>query len=88
MDPQTLGYLEDSYNDMLDEFYNRLAERTKEMIRVENSENEDDKIKFIIHNLKQAEAQSGFNYDEDLSASYEDGLEIFDQVYQKNIKEY
>ena len=54
---------------------------------VEHHEDEDRKIIFINKNLQQALWQVGLD-DEDLSASYEDGLKIFDQVYQKNIKEY
>ena len=37
-----------------------------------------------MNNLKDAEAQSGFDYDDDTWASYNDGLTIFSEILQKD----
>lgn len=87
MDPQTLGWLENQYEEALEEYHRLLTENLEAMKIVELDEDEDRKINFINKNLQQALWHVGLD-DEDLSASYEDGLEIFDQVYQKNTKEY
>ena len=84
MEPQALGWLENQYEEALEEFYRLLTENLEAMKIVELDEDEDRKINFINKNLQQALWHVGLD-DEDLSASYEDGLEIFDQVYQKNI---
>ena len=87
MDPQTLGWLENQYEEALEEYHRLLTENLEAMKIVELDEDEDRKINFINKNLQQALWHVGLD-DEDLFASYEDGLEIFDQVYQKNTKEY
>ena len=87
MAPQTLGWLENQYEEALEEYHRLLTENLEAMKIVELDEDEDRKINFINKNLQQALWHVGLD-DEDLSASYEDGLEIFDQVYQKNTKEY
>ena len=84
LDSRYQAQLEDSYNEMLEEFYLLLMDQKKEMFRVENSEDEDDKINFIMNNLKDSEAQSGFDYDDDTWASYNDGLTIFSEILQKD----
>ena len=87
MEPQALGWLENQYEEALEEYHRLLTENLEAMKIVELDEDEDRKIIFINKNLQQALWHVGLD-DEDLSGSYEDGLEIFDQVYQKNIKEY
>ena len=87
IEPQALGWLENQYEEALEEFYRLLTENLATMKIVEHHEDEVRKINFINKNLQQALWHVGLD-DEDLSGSYEDGLEIFDQVYQKNIKEY
>lgn len=87
LDSRYLSQLESQYEEALEEFYRLLTENLGAMKIVELDEDEDRKIIFINKNLQQALWQVGLD-DEDLSASYEDGLKIFDQVYQKNIKEY
>jgi len=86
LDSRYLSQLESQYDEALEEFYRLLTENLATMKIVEHHEDEDRKINFINKNLQQALWHVGLN-DEDLSASYEDGIEIFDQVYQKNIKD-
>tara|TARA_R100001086_G_scaffold175024_2_gene96303 strand:+ start:231 stop:488 length:258 start_codon:yes stop_codon:yes gene_type:complete len=81
MEPQELGWLENQYEEALEEYHRLLTENLGAMKIVELDEDEDRKINFINKNLQQALWHVGLD-DEDLSASYEDGLEIFDQVYQ------
>ena len=80
LDPRYMSQLEDQYEDALETFYSIITTKLKEMIRVENSDDEDEKISFINKNMKEALEYVGLD-DEDLSASYEDGLMIFNQVY-------
>ena len=81
-----MAQLESQYEEALEEFYRLLTENLGAMKIVELDEDEDRKIIFINKNLQQALWHVGLN-DEDLSASYEDGLKIFNEVYQKNIKD-
>ena len=87
LDSRYLSQLESQYEEALEEFYRLLTKNLGAMKIAELDEDEDRKINFINKNLQQALWHVGLD-DEDLSASYEDGLKIFDQVYQKNIKEY
>ena len=86
LDSRYLSQLESQYEEALEEFYRLLTENLGAMKIVELDEDEDRKIIFINKNLQQALWQVGLD-DEDLSASYEDGLKIFNEVYQKNIKD-
>ena len=86
LDSRYLSQLESQYEEALEEFYRLLTENLGAMKIVELDEDEDRKIIFINKNLPQALWQVGLD-DEDLSASYEDGLKIFNEVYQKNIKD-
>ena len=86
LDSRYLSQLESQYEEALEEFYRLLTENLATMKIVEHHEDEDRKIIFINKNLQQALWQVGLD-DEDLSASYEDGLKIFNEVYQKNIKD-
>jgi hypothetical protein len=81
LDPRYMSQLEDQYEDAKETFYSIITTKLKDMIRVENSDDEDEKISFINKNMKEALAYVGLD-DEDLSASYEDGLMIFNQVYK------
>ena len=86
LDSRYMAQLESQYEEALEEFYRLLTENLGAMKIVELDEDEDRKINFINKNLQQALWQVGLD-DEDLSASYEDGLKIFNEVYQKNIKD-
>ena len=86
LDSRYMAQLESQYEEALEEFYRLLTENLGAMKIVELDEDEDRKIIFINKNLQQALWQVGLD-DEDLSASYEDGLKIFNEVYQKNIKD-
>ena len=86
LDSRYMAQLESQYEEALEEFYRLLTENLATMKIVEHHEDEDRKIIFINKNLQQALWHVGLN-DEDLSASYEDGLKIFNEVYQKNIKD-
>ena len=86
LDSRYMAQLESQYEEALEEFYRLLTENLGAMKIVELDEDEDRKINFINKNLQQALWLVGLN-DEDLSASYEDGLKIFNEVYQKNIKD-
>ena len=86
LDSRYMAQLESQYEEALEEFYRLLTENLGAMKIVELDEDEDRKKNFINKNLQQALWQVGLD-DEDLSASYEDGLKIFNEVYQKNIKD-
>ena len=81
LDPRYMSQLEDQYEDAKETFYSIITTKLKDMIRVENSDDEDEKISFINKNMKEALEYVGLD-DEDLSASYEDGLMSFNQVYK------
>ena len=87
LDSRYMAQLESQYDEALEEYHRLLTENLATMKIVEQHEDEERKINFINKNLQQALWHVGLD-DEDLSDSYEDGLEIFDQVYQKNTKEY
>ena len=83
MDPQTLGWLENQYEEALEEYHRLLTENLEAMKIVELDEDEDRKINFINKNLQQALWHEGLD-DEDLSGSYEDGLSIFNEILKKD----
>ena len=83
MDPQTLGWLENQYEEALEEYHRLLTENLEAMKIVELDEDEDRKINFINKNLQQALWHVGLD-DEDLSGSYEDGLSIFNEILKKD----
>ena len=83
MEPQALGWLENQYEEALEEYHRLLTENLATMKIVEHHEDEDRKIIFINRNLQQALWHVGLD-DEDLSASYEDGLSIFNEILKKD----
>ena len=68
------------YEDAKETFYSIITTQLKDMIRVENSDDKDEKILFINKNMKEALEYVGLD-DVDLEIVYEDGLMIFNQVY-------
>ena len=83
MEPQALGWLENQYEEALEEYHRLLTENLGAMKIVELDEDEDRKINFINKNLQQALWHVGLD-DEDLSGSYEDGLSIFNEILKKD----